>query len=128
LVGGDQHRLAGGAAVLGHLLPDDVGGGAEDLADVVDGPAVGAPGGRAVLAVEAGQLAVVAAVGVADPDVVVRRAAVAPAEGVAGAADVGDAVAARCVDALAALASADPADPPALDGDAVQAGLARVVG
>src|SRR5262249_1276481 len=67
----------------------DVGRGAEKLADVVKSSAVGAPHGRGVLALEGGQPAVVGAVGVADPDVVVGGAAVALAVPRARPADVG---------------------------------------
>src|SRR5262249_25614420 len=58
--------------------------------------------------VEAGELAVVAAVGVADPDVILRRAAIALAIPGAGATDVGDRVAGRGEDALLALRHSDP--------------------
>src|SRR5262249_27777450 len=82
---GTLRRLAGGGDRR-HSQADEVGRRAVDLADVIEGPAVGAPHGRGVLAVEVGQAAVVGAVGVAQPDVVVGRAAVALAIPQAGAA------------------------------------------
>src|SRR5262249_44108840 len=101
-VGADAGPADGVVLVEGHQLrralaieikADDVGRGAGGLADVGGGAAVGAPHRRGVLAVEVGHLAVVGAVGVAHPDVVVGRAAVALAVPQAGAADVGDLIA-----------------------------------
>src|SRR5262249_26791423 len=109
-------------------LADDVGGGAQDLADVVDAAAVGGPHGRAVLAVEGGQAVVVAAGSGADPDVVAGGAAVALAVPGAGAADVGGPAPPRRVDALAALGGADAAGPAALGGDGVQLEVGREAG
>src|SRR5205814_7031160 len=60
-------------------------------------------------------------------DVVVGRAAVAPAVPVARPADVGDAVPGRRVDALAALGRGEAALPAALDGDAEEVGVAGVL-
>src|SRR5208337_995031 len=73
LVEGDLDRLAVG----GQTLADDIGRRAEDLADVIKGLAVAAPHRRVILALEAGDALVVAAVGVTHPDVVVGRAAIA---------------------------------------------------
>src|SRR5262249_21776558 len=123
LVVGDLNRLGvrRGARGLAH----DVGGGAVELADVVEGLAVGAPHGRAVLADEVGQPAAVGAVGVGDPDVVVGGAAVALAVPVARPADVGQAVAAGREDAVLGLGDAQAAGPAALDGDGVQLPVGR---
>src|SRR5262249_7497422 len=83
LVVGQGDRLAGGdrpGLRRRQLLLDDVGGAAgaaAAFANEVEVTAVGGPHRRVVLAVEGGDAAVVAAVEVADPDVVVGRAAVA---------------------------------------------------
>src|SRR5207247_730131 len=89
LMEGDELRLG----LAGGVLANDVGRRAEKLADVIEELAVGAPHGGVVLAVESGERAVVGAVGVANPDVVAGRAAVAFAVPAPRAADVGDLVA-----------------------------------
>src|SRR5581483_6581258 len=99
---------------------DDVGRRAVAFADVVDRLAVGAPHGRAVLAVEVGQLAVARAVGIADPDVIIGRAAIALAIPRAGAADIGDLVALGREDAFLALRRGDAPGHAAFLGNGVQ--------
>src|SRR5262249_32434700 len=80
-----------GPAAGRQALADDVGDRrAAALADVVERPAVGRPHRRGVLAVVLRDPTVVGAVGVADPDVVVRRPAIALAVPGARPADVGD--------------------------------------
>src|SRR5262249_8953323 len=119
-----EDRLAPGAV---YFLPNNVGG-AQDLPDIEERAARGGPQGRTILAVEGGELAVIGAVNVAEPDVVVGRTAVVAAIPRAGAAHVGDAVAARRIDAFAALSRGDATSASALDRDAVQLVLRREAG
>src|SRR6266849_6455969 len=114
---GIRAPLVTGVQTCALPISDDVGGCAEVLADVVDVLAVWAPHRRVVLADEVGQAAVVGAVDVADPDVVVGRAAVALAVPGAGAADVGDLGAVGREDALLALGGADAPGAAAVGGD-----------
>src|SRR5207253_1954031 len=107
LVEGDLLRLD--ALVAGRgvgRLADDVGG-AETLADVIEVLAVGTPHRRPVLADEVGRATIIAAVGVAQPDVVVGGAAVALTVPRPGAADVGDAIPGGREDAVLTLGGAD---------------------
>src|SRR5262249_7552775 len=131
-VAGDGHRLDLGRLARrrrgrNERLADDVGG-AVVFADVEEGLPVGGPHGGVVLPVEGGEAAVVGAVGLADPDVVVGRAAVALAIPVAGAADVGEQVAFRGPDAVLGPGAGDLAGAAALDGDGVQLEGRREVG
>src|SRR5205807_4989221 len=78
--------------------------------------------------IEEGELAVVEAVGGADPDVVAGGAAVAFAEPLAGAADVGNQVAARREDAVLAPGGGDAPLGAALGGDGEEVVVGRKAG
>src|SRR5207249_1586902 len=67
-----------------------------------------------VLAVKSGQAAVVAAVGVANPNIVIGGAAITLAIPHARAADVGDAIALRRIDTFLAVAASQPMLPASL--------------
>src|SRR5665213_113869 len=91
-----------------------------DLADIVKRPAVGAPHRRTVLAGEVGQSAIVRTVRVADPNVVVGRAAIALTIPETRTTNVSNMGAVRRVDAVFTLVGADAMDHAALDGHGVQ--------
>src|SRR5262249_28204933 len=122
---GMERDPPGGRAGRGQVQPGDVGC-AELLGDVVERLAVRGPHGRAVLTVERGQPAVVGAVAVAEPEVVVGRPAVALAVPRALTADVGDAVALPGNRPVLGVGDADRADGPAGGRHDVEGGRLRV--
>ena len=97
LVVGEPQRRALAVGLGREVLADDVraAGPAAVLADVVELAGVGRPHRRAVLAVEVREALLLRAVGVADPDVVVARAAIAAAIPRARPAHEGDLIAGR---------------------------------
>src|SRR5207302_10162407 len=104
---GDQQRRRFAGGVLTNDVGERVIGWSVDFAHVVEVLGVGAPHRGVVLTIEGGQSAVVRAVGVANPDVVIGRAAVASAVPCAGAANVSDLIALGGEDALASLGDGD---------------------
>src|SRR6516225_6583721 len=114
-VGGDEDR-----SLRVERLSDDIGRSPEDFADVVESLAVGGPHGRVVLSIEEGELAMIAAAGVANPDVVIGGAAIALAIPGPWTADIGNLIAARRVHPFPGLARRDPPNPAALERDRVE--------
>ena len=106
-VRGQLHRAADGAGdIAADFLFDDVRD-PETVADVVKSFPVGTPHRGIVLAIVGGDAAMVAAIGIAQPEVVVRGAAIVLAIPRTGAADVGERAAAGAHGGLAAFGDVD---------------------
>ena len=125
---GDLHRLVDRLHGAVECLANDIGRRAEAFADIVERLPVGRPHGRCVLAGEIGHPAAIAAVGVAEPDVVIRRAAIPLAVPRARAADVGDLIPLRREHPVPALGAGDALDAAARDRDRVQLRVVRKIG